>query len=327
MSDTWDSAVLEGTAIARRGQRRITIENAQLQTLQKRFALATVIIPFLGTLGAVALTWRTGIGSASVQLGLLATMYCLTIIGITVGFHRHFAHKAFDAKPSVRIALAILGSMAAQGTLIYWIASHRRHHQYSEEADDPHSPYIFEGQRLGWLHGFWHSHIGWMLNSKMTNTALFAKDLLQEPALVKVNQLYLLWVGLGLAIPAVLGGILTQTWLGVLQGFFWAGMVRMFLVHHFMWTSGSTAHIFGNRPFDTGDKSTNNIWLAIPNFGEAWHNNHHAFPQSAAFGLESWQLDLGGLIISCLEKLDLVWNVKIPSRTAIEAKKISQIDS
>jgi stearoyl-CoA desaturase (delta-9 desaturase) len=323
MSDILDSVVLEGTTSPRPSQRRIIIENADLQALQKRFALATVLIPLFGTIAAILLTWQRGIGSLPVQLGIFLSLYSLTIIGVTVGFHRHFAHKAFEAKPAVRIALGILGSMAAQGNLIYWIASHRRHHQYSEQPEDPHSPYIFESQTLGWWHGLWHSHLGWMLNSKMTNTAFFAKDLLQEPAIVKVNQLYLVWVGLGLFIPAILGGLLTQTWFGALQGFLWGGMVRLFLVHHFMWTSGSTAHIFGNRPLNTDDMSTNNVWLAIPNFGEAWHNNHHAFPQSAMFGLEPWQLDLGGGVIRGLEKFGWVWNVKSPSRAAIEAKKHS----
>lgn len=297
----------------------ITIANPRTQAIQKRFALATITVPFIGSLVAIWLAWHSGVGL--LEMGLLLGMYTLTVVGVTVGFHRLFAHRAFEARRSVRIALGILGSMAAQGTLIYWAATHRRHHQYSEQPGDPHSPYIHEGEQLGWLRGLWHSHIGWMLDSKMTNSALFARDLLQDTDIVRVNQLYLVWVTLGLAIPAVLGGIVTGQWIGVLQGFLWGGLVRMFLAHHFIWTSGSTAHMYGSRPFETRDRSTNNIWLAIPNLGEAWHNNHHAFPNSAMFGLEWWQLDFGGWVIRTLEQARLVSAVKVPTREMIEAKK------
>lgn len=301
------------------GMPKITIVNPRTQAIQRRFALAAITVPFIGSLVAIWLAWHSGVGL--LEIGLLLGMYTLTVVGVTVGFHRLFAHRAFEAKRSVRIALGILGSMAAQGTLIYWAATHRRHHQYAEQPEDPHSPYIHEGEQLGWLRGLWHSHIGWMLDSKMTNSGLFARDLLQDPDIVRINQLYLVWVTLGLAIPAVLGGIVTGQWIGVLQGFLWGGLVRIFLAHHFMWTSGSTAHMYGSRPFETRDRSTNNIWLAIPNFGEAWHNNHHAFPNSAMFGLEWWQPDFGGWVIRTLEQARLVSAVKVPTREMIEAKK------
>jgi stearoyl-CoA desaturase (delta-9 desaturase) len=108
---------------------------------------------------------------------------------------------------------------------------------------------------------------------------------------------------LGLAIPTVLGGVLTWTWLGAVKGLLWGGMVRLFLVHHFSWTIGSIAHISGTRPFDTHDESRNNIWLSILNFGEAWHNNHHAFQNSAIFGLKWWQIDLGAYVSVLLNLL------------------------
>ena len=299
--------------------RHIVVDNEELQLLQKRLALATIVLPFLGTIAAIILLFYRPLGW--VDVGLLVVMYVLTTLGITVGFHRHFAHRAFKAKPFLRAALAVLGSMAAQGTLIYWVATHRRHHQYSEAEGDPHSPYLHEGQALSRLRGLWHSHLGWMLHSKMTNSFKFAKDLLRDPLVSRINELYLVWVLLGLAIPALLGAALTASWMGGLTGFLWGGMVRMFLAHHAMWTSGSTAHMFGTRPFDTHDGSTNNPLLALPNLGEAWHNNHHAFPYSAVFGLQWWQVDVGGWAVRVFEKLGWAWDVRIPSRQAIEARR------
>ena len=298
----------------RSSKKKITIGNDQLKQLQRRFALATVLIPFLGSVLAIGLLWLTGIGA--VEVALLLSMYALSIIGITVGFHRHFAHCAFRTNIAVRIILAILGSMAAQGPVIHWVSNHRRHHQYSDQSGDPHSPHLYEGIR-----GLWHGHIGWMLNSEVTNAAVFAKDLLRDSAIAKVNQLYLTWVILGLAIPGVLGGVVTGTWMGAWQGFLWGGLVRIFLAHHVTWSINSITHLYGSRPFDTSEQSTNNLWLAIPSFGEAWHNNHHAFPNSGKFGLQWWEIDLGYWIIRTLEFAGLVWEVKTPTVGMIEAKK------
>lgn len=302
-----------------RQRQKITIANDRLQALQQRFALATVLIPFLGSVLAIGLLWRSGIGA--VEVGLLVSMYFLSLIGITVGFHRHFSHRAFQTNAAIRVMLAILGSMAAQGPIIHWVSSHRRHHQYSDQPGDTHSPHLCEGEKLIWLRGFWHAHVGWMFNSEMTNSALFAKDLLRDSAIAKVNQLYLTWVFLGLAIPSVLGGVLTGMWMGAFQGVLWGGLVRIFLVHHATWSINSITHLYGSRPFDTREQSTNNIWLVIPTGGEAWHNNHHAFPTSAKFGLLWWQIDLGYWVIRALELTGLVWNVKVPTADMLSAKK------
>lgn len=297
---------------------QIVIESDRLQSLQWRFALATLLAPFIGSIIAIGLLRLLPIGL--MEIGLLVSFYALTFVGITVGFHRYFAHRAFETRPIIKIIFVILGSMAAQGPLIQWVATHRRHHKYSEQAEDPHSPYIYESKKLSWLEGLWHSHIGWMLNSKMTNSTRFARDLLQDSTIVKLNRFYLVWLILGLAIPTVLGGILSWTWVGAINGFLWGGLVRLFLVHHFSWTIGSIAHIFGVRPFNTSDHSRNNIWIAVPNFGEGWHNNHHAFPNSAMFGLKWWQIDLGGYVIRILELVNLVWDVKTPTAAMIKAK-------
>ncbi|MDZ7963741.1 MAG: acyl-CoA desaturase [Nostoc sp. DedSLP03] len=299
---------------------KVTIKSDRLKTPQQLHALAINIIPLLGSIAAIAIASHVGIGF--VEVGLLVSMYVLTFVGITVGFHRHFAHCAFHTNTAVRVILAILGSMACQGPLIYWVSNHRRHHQYSDQPGDPHSPYCNQNQRLGQIRGLWHAQIGWTFTHEITNTFLFSKDLLREPALSKVNQLYYVWILLGLTIPSILGGMLTGTSMGVLSGFLWGGCVRLFLSYHFTNSINSITHLYGSRPFNTREQSTNNIWLAIPTHGESWHNNHHAFPNSAKFGLKWWQIDLGYWVIRTLELTGLVWNVKAPTTDAIEAKKV-----
>jgi len=303
-------------------KRKITIDNNYLQKFQTRFALVTILIPAIGSLLAIGLLWFSEINR--IEIFLLITMYGLTLMGITVGFHRYFAHSSFETNSLIKIILAILGSMAAQGPVIQWVSNHRRHHQYSDRKGDVHSPHIQRQQKLTHWKGLWHAHIGWMLKGEISNSALFARDLLQDPTITKINQLYLLWVTIGIAIPTLLGGVLSTNWIGAFQGFLWGGMLRIFLAHHATWSINSFTHLYGQRHFSTSEQSTNNIWLAIPTLGEAWHNNHHAFANSAKFGFKWWQVDLGYWVIRLLEAIGLAWNVKIPTAAMIEAKKVAQ---
>lgn len=292
---------------------KLTIDNNYLQTIYRRVALATVLIPVLGSVVALESLWNFGIGK--VEIGLLIGMYALTTFGIEVGFHRYFSHHAFQTTTGIKVAIAILGSMAAQGGVVYWVAHHRRHHQYTDLPGDPHSPHLQEN----WLRGLWHAHLGWTLDGEVTNSMVFAKDLLRDPVIAKVNQWQQVWVALGLALPTMLGGLLTMTWMGALQGLLWGGLVRIFLAHQIINSTNSICHLYGSRPFDSSDRSTNNIWLAIPSWGQSWHNNHHAFPNSAVVGLHWWQIDLGGWAIRLLEKLGLAWDVEVPAPSLIEA--------
>lgn len=305
--------------VKKTSQQRITIKNDYLQKVKQRVAFVTIVIPFIGSVFAIALLRILDFGK--VEIGLLVGMYALTTVGISVGFHRHFTHCTFKTNTTIRVILAILGSMAAQGPVIYWVKDHRRHHQYTDKLGDTHSPHIYKGKKFAYLHGLWYSHIGWMLSGEVTNSTLFVKDLLQDSAIIKVNRLYHVWVILGLVIPTFLGGIITATTSGALQGFLWGGLVRIFLGHHMIFSINSINHLYGSRPFDTQDTSTNNIWLAIPTGGEGWHNNHHAFPNSAKIGLSWWQVDPGYWVIHVLEKLGFIWDVKVPKDEMIEAKK------
>lgn len=246
----------------------ITIANEQLNAMQRRMALLTVIVPFLGSLLAIVLLWTTG-KITLLEIGLLLGLYTLTLLGITVGFHRHFAHRAFQATPPIRILLGALGSMAAQGPVIYWVSTHRRHHRHSDHEGDPHSPHLHEEEGFfGALQGLWYAHIGWLFRAEITNSAYFAKELFRDPVVMQVNKRYFIWILLGFVIPGVVGGLGHLSWIGVLQGLLWGGLVRVFLVHHATWSINSITHLYGRRPFTTRDHSTNNVWLAIPTLGE-----------------------------------------------------------
>jgi stearoyl-CoA desaturase (delta-9 desaturase) len=306
----------ESTALApaslRAGRLRPTIASEPLLRAQRRVALATILIPSVGAVIAIATIPL--LGHISLALSLLLVMHLLTMLGITVGYHRHFAHRAFKCRGAVRALLGVLGGMAAQGPLIHWVSTHRRHHEFSDLPGDPHSPNL--GEELGLVHRVWHAHVGWMLTGEITNPARYSKDLLRDPLARELNRLYLLWVALGLALPAAIGGLWTGTLVGAIQGFLWGGVVRIVLVHHSTWAINSITHLFGSRPHPTSENSRNNPWLAIPSAGEAWHNNHHAFPSSARFGLQWWQLDLGWLTIKSLESLRLAWDVKVAAPRA-----------
>ncbi|MDQ3676305.1 MAG: fatty acid desaturase [Actinomycetota bacterium] len=240
-------------------------------------------------------------------------VYVLTGLGITVGFHRHFTHRAFSTSRPVRAVLAVLGTAAIEGPIISWVADHRKHHAFSDQDGDPHSPHHgYGGGLLGTLRGLGHAHVGWLfLHTQRANKARYAPDLIADPIIRFIDRTTLLWIVAGLALPFGLGVALGGTIAAGLTGLLWGGAVRILLLHHATYSINSLCHVFGQRRFESGDESRNLAWLAIPTFGEAWHNNHHAFPTSAAHGLR-WHerlLDPSALVIGAMERLGLVWDV------------------
>jgi stearoyl-CoA desaturase (delta-9 desaturase) len=274
-----------------------------------------VIVPFLGLVVGIVFLW--GRGFSWVELGLFLGMYIITGVGITVGYHRLFTHRAFETSRVVQFILAVLGSMAVQGPLMQWVAMHRRHHQHSDQAGDPHSPHLHGGGFFDLIRGAWHAHVGWVFKPDPADLAHYNRDLRQSRALRAASALFPLWVALGLLIPAVLGGVLTASWMGALFGLIWGGLARIFLVHHITWSVNSVCHIWGRRPYQSGDHSRNNFLFGILALGEGWHNNHHAFPTSARHGLKWWQFDLSYYVIRGLALCGLAWKVKLPGKQAL----------
>jgi stearoyl-CoA desaturase (delta-9 desaturase) len=284
----------------------IPVENETSERIVRTLILAVPLaaLVFAG--------WRAWGGTLHWQdLLVLAITYSLTGLGVTVGYHRLFTHRSFKTTRGVRVVLAVLGAMAVEGSVIEWVATHRKHHRYSDAPGDPHSPHLDEAP--GWrgaLRGLAHAHVGWMFRGEdMANPARYAKDLLADRDLRFISRTFPLWVAVGLAIPFGLGVALTGSVIGGLTALLWGGAVRVFLLHHATFSINSLCHSFGRRPFKTGDESRNLAWLAPLAFGEAWHNNHHAFPTSARHGLGRWQLDPGAWLIAGLERCHLAWDV------------------
>lgn len=287
-------------------------------TGQRIATLIVVIVPFLGLIAAIFTTW--GYGVSWLELGLLVGMYTISGLGITVGYHRLFTHRAFETYAPVRFLFAAMGSSAIQGPVTKWAAIHRRHHEHSDSTDDPHSPHCHGTGVRAVLLGAWHAHVGWMLTTRLPNMGRYVKDLVGDRTVRVASDLFGVWVLLGLAIPTVIGGLVTGTWVGAGLGFLWGGLVRVFFVHHVTYSINSICHLWGARPFKSDDESRNNVICGMLAFGEGWHNNHHAFPSSARHGLRWWEFDSSYLVIRIMELLGLAWDVRRPSPNAMEAK-------
>jgi stearoyl-CoA desaturase (delta-9 desaturase) len=280
-----------------------------------------VVVPFLALLAAVPVAWGWGLGWVDVALFVL--FYFVTGHGITVGYHRYFTHGSFRAPKQVRVLLAIIGSMAIQGPVLQWVADHRRHHAFSDRDGDPHSPWRFGSTIPALVKGLFHAHLGWLFDRDQTNRGRYAPDLLKDDAVRRTSGLFILWAGLSLALPAVLGGLLTWSWTGALSAFFWAGLVRVCVLHHVTWSINSICHTIGQRPFASRDKSANFWPLAILSMGESWHNSHHADPTAARHGVLRGQLDSSARVIRIAEKFGWVSDVKWPSAARIASKLVA----
>ncbi len=280
------------------------------------------VVPFVALFVAAWQVWGSALHWSDVFLFL--GMYFFTGLGITVGFHRHLTHRAFKTYGWLHGLLAILGSAAIEGPVISWVADHRKHHTFSDKEGDPHSPHVDHGH--GWsgaLRGLFHAHVGWIfLHTQRGNKERYAPDLQKDPIISWVDRTFILWAIVGLLLPFFLGWMIGGTLFAGLTGLLWGGLVRVFVLHHFTYSINSLCHFFGGRDYETDDSSRNLALIAIPTLGEAFHNNHHAFPTSATHGLDTWQIDISALVIDGLEKVDLVWDVVRVSPDRLAAKAI-----
>ena len=278
--------------------------------LERNVNIAAVVTPFLGLIVAATLLWDGFLGARDVAI--FALMYALTAVGVTVGFHRLLTHRAFRTRAWLRYTLAVLGSMSLQGPVIDWVADHRKHHTFTDEEGDPHSPHAGAGAGFpGMVKGLWHAHTGWLFETHgQASSKRFARDLLEDPKMRAINRSFPLIALSSVLLPFLLGLALGGgAVVAGLSALLWGGLVRIFIVHHITWSINSICHFFGRRRFDTDDHSTNVCWLALPSLGEAWHHNHHAFPQSACHGLRWYEVDPSGWLILALARVGLAWDV------------------
>jgi stearoyl-CoA desaturase (delta-9 desaturase) len=280
----------------------------EMTRTEKTVNVIAVALPFAATIVAIPLLWNQLVSAA--DLTILVAMYLITAFGITIGYHRLLTHRAFETPRPMRYAFAIMGSMAVQGSVIAWVADHRKHHAFSDEEGDPHSPHGHGGGASGVLKGLWHAHVGWLIDGHgRADWYRYAPELMEDPGMRRINRAFPALVGLGLLLPFAAGLLITGTLAGGLTALLWGGLVRIFFVHHVTWSINSICHFMGTQRFVTDDESRNVFWLSILSLGESWHHNHHAFPRSANHGLRWWEVDISGIVIGGLEKVGLATNV------------------
>jgi stearoyl-CoA desaturase (delta-9 desaturase) len=302
-----------------RGVVRLT---AQQLKFQRRATLLFTIAPLAGVAFAIWTLWGTGI--SLLNFGLFAGFYLATGLGITVGFHRLFTHRSFKAPTPVRVVLAALGTMAVQGAVIDWCATHRRHHAFADQYGDPHSPHLAKAAGTkGVLIGLWHAHVGWLLDAEKSDRREWTPDLMDDPAIRRVQRGAVWLFAASFLLPPMIGLAVTGTLGGAFTAFIWGSLVRIFLLHHVTWSINSICHFYGKEAYRARDESRN-VWpMAAISFGESWHNNHHAFPWSARLGLRAWQVDPGWYTIRTLQWLGLARDVKVPTPQQREARRIA----
>ena len=283
-----------------------------------------VAVPLLAVLAAVPLAWGWGLGWHDIVIGF--AFYVIAGFGVTMGFHRHFTHCSFKAAKPLHIALGIAGSLAIEGPVLVWVADHRRHHKYSDKEGDPHSPWRFGNDWKALTKGFLYAHMGWMFNPNRTSQQKFCPDLLADTAIRRISKTFPLWVAISLLTPALIGGLWSMSLAGALTAFFWASLVRVCLLHHVTWSINSVCHTFGHEDFDVRDKSRNVAWLAIPSFGESWHNLHHSDPTCARHGALEGQIDISARAIWIAEKLGWAWDVRWPDEQRLSGKLTGKRD-
>jgi stearoyl-CoA desaturase (delta-9 desaturase) len=298
------------------------ISNSFIHRLQKKHFIRFQIIPFVLIIVFLPLIPYLPFGKFEIFLFVL--FWLMTGIGVSCGYHRLFTHRSYKTNDAVQIILAICGAMAGQGGVISWSALHRRHHELSDKHGDPHSPNLHGGNWRDRIRGLIHSHLTWMYKHEYPSVVHYVPDLIKNKNIVRVDRYYYLWASLGFVLPTLLGGLYHWSLAGALAGFIWGGVFRILWGGHTIWSINSFLHCFGMSRFETEEHSHNFGPIALLTFGESWHNNHHAFPGSASFGLEWYRLDPGYWFIKLLEVLHLAWDVKVPSTEKIQLRLLNR---
>ena len=272
-----------------------TLESNLNQNLNKTTTVVLVLL-HIGAIAALfCFSWT--------NLLTAALLYWVTIHwGISLGYHRLHTHRSYKVPVLLEYFFAICGSLTLEGGPIFWVATHRVHHQLSDREGDPHSP----------RDGAWWAHVGWILfgEAKHNNTRLMSKyapDLAKRKFYVWLNDYHWLPV---VALSAAL------IWTGGFSLFLWGVCLRIVVGLHATWLVNSATHIWGSRRFATRDDSRNNWWVALLTFGEGWHNNHHAHPTSARHGLAWYEFDPSWLIIRVLQVFRIAKSVRSVRFTA-----------
>lgn len=296
------------TTITHETPKREAPQAPERDVLASRLAYLTVGVPTLGAIGAVIYAIYYGLSVSDIVL--FAVLYVVTGLGVEGGLHRYFTHRSFEASEPLKVFLAVAGSMAAQGPVVFWVANHRLHHAFADTDRDPHSPQPQGPGIRGRVKGLWHGHVGWLFNVTKFDWSRHTRDWLADRRVMQINAAYFTLVLLGIGGPGLIGGLLTQSVHGVIGGILWGGFARIFALDQATWVVNSLGHTIGNREFPGRDESRNIGVLAPPTMGGSWHNNHHARPSLAQTRRHWWQLDLVGDFIRLLDCVGLARNVR-----------------
>ena len=279
-----------------------------------------VVVPFLALAAVVPAVW--GWGLSWLDVGLAVGFYFFTLLGVTVGYHRYFTHGSFKANRPLRLALAAVGGMAIQGPVVQWVADHRRHHAFSDREGDPHSPWRYGTDARALAKGMFHAHLGWLFDRRRPTPSATRPTCSRTPPCVAPAGCSSSGRSSASPCPRVIGGLVTGSWAGAWSAFFWAGLVRVALLHHVTWSINSVCHVVGNRPVRPSRDRATNFWpLAILSGGESWHNLHHADPTCARHGVLRGQIDISARVIWVFEKLGWARDVKWPDPVRLAAKR------
>ena len=281
--------------------------------LRLSVTLALVLGPLAGVGLAAWTLWGRGLSITDLVIAL--ALYIATGLGVTIGFHRGLTHRSFRMTRGLQLVLVVAGSMAFEGGVIDWVATHRRHHAFTDRPGDPHSPYRYGTSLWGQIRGLGYAHVGWLLGNDPTPTERYAPDLLHDPMLRRVQRAFPALCVASLAIPFLTGLAVTGTLRGAVTAFIWGGLARVALLQHVTWSVNSLCHLWGERPYATRrfDRATD-LWpLALVSFGESWHNGHHADPTCARHGRGKHQLDPSAATIRAFERLGWVNSVHWPT--------------
>ena len=291
------------------------------------FKLVTAFITTSGFASVLLAMWLfKDIPSVRVGIYIAIIGFIMTVNAVTVSFHRYLTHRSFDMLPWLAFVYAALASMAVEGSALTWPATHRMHHHHSDKEGDPHSPHLHGQGFVAMIKGFLHAHMGWIFYAPSANNEMYIPDLLENNNIMLVAKLTPLWAVLSFVIPGVVEWFFIPTLEGFLMGVLWGGFVRVFAVHHLTWSINSICHMWGTKPFRSQDQSVNNPIFGVVGFGEGWHRNHHAFKWSARIGIRFWEIDFGWYTIWMLEKLGMVWNVKVPSAEQLARARIQLVE-
>ncbi len=295
---------------------RLTVEEAR-SGLETRDRVDWMrVIPFIGIhVACIAVIW---VGWSWTAVGVAALMYALRMFAITGFYHRYFSHRTFKTSRFGQFMLAVAGASCVQRGPLWWAAHHRKHHRYSDQPADVHSPI---------QHGVAWAHCGWFTTRPNYATDVSqVKDLAKFPELCFLDRhdalvpalLALSMLGLGALLEAVAPQLGTGPWQMLIWGFF----ISTVVLYHAVYTINSFAHLVGSRRFETKDDSRNNLLLALLTFGEGWHNNHHRYPGSVRQGFYWWEIDLTYYGLWVMSKLGLIWDLHpVPAKLLEDGRR------